>query len=112
MKRSSNEFDDIADDGDDSDVEEEEDDEEMGDDEDDESIEVIPAKQRKLSQGSSNSYASITSEDAQSNSPKTEPLIDQNRLSVARMIRRSSQTLGRKAAQKWEISYHLDSRQF
>lgn len=100
VKRSSNEFDDIADDGDDSDVEEEEDDEEMGDDEDDESIEVIPAKQRKLSQGSSNSYASITSEDAQSNSPKTEPLIDQNRLSVARMIRRSSQTLGRKAAQK------------
>ena len=55
VKRSSNEFDDIADDGDDSDVEEEEDDEEMGDDEDDESIEVIPAKQRKLSQGSSNS---------------------------------------------------------
>ncbi|RCK55785.1 Autophagy-related protein 18 [Candida viswanathii] len=96
VKRNSDEFDDIADDGDDSDVDEGED-EEMGDDE---SIEVIPAKQRKLSQGSSNSYASVNSEDAQSNSPKTEPLIDQNRLSVARMIRRSSQTLGRKAAQK------------
>ncbi|RCK60442.1 Autophagy-related protein 18 [Candida viswanathii] len=96
VKRNSDEFDDIADDGDDSDVDEGED-EEMGDDE---SIEVIPAKQRKLSQGSSNSYASVNSEDAQSNSPRTEPLIDQNRLSVARMIRRSSQTLGRKAAQK------------
>ncbi|KAL6453938.1 LOW QUALITY PROTEIN: ATG18 Autophagy-related protein 18 [Candida maltosa Xu316] len=95
-KTSSEDFENLADDGDDSDIDEDED---MADD-DDESIEVIPAKQRKLSQGSANSYASVNSEDIQSGSPKTEPLIDQNRLSVARIIRRSSQTLGRKAAQK------------
>lgn len=94
IKRNSEEFEDIRDDGDDSDVDDED------GDIDDESLEVIPAKQRKLSQGSTNSYTSVNSEDVQSNSPKTEPLIDQNRLSMARIIRRSSQTLGRKAAQK------------
>lgn len=61
----------------------------------------VPTKQRKLSQGSTNSFKSFTSgisnEDLRE---KTEPVIDQNRLSVARIIRRSSQTLGRKAAQK------------
>ncbi|KAK6457506.1 autophagy-related protein 18 [Scheffersomyces xylosifermentans] len=88
----------LGDDGDDSD--------EVDDNEDDESIEVIPSKQRKLSQGSSNSFTSFNSEDLYakdaSSSPvqKSEPLIDQNRLSVARLIRRSSQTLGRKAAQR------------
>ena len=92
IKRNSEEFEDIRDDGDDSDVDDED------GDIDDESLEVIPAKQRKLSQGSTNSYTSVNSEDVQSNSPKTEPLIDQNRLSMARIIRRSSQTLGRKAA--------------
>ncbi|KAF6070152.1 WD domain, G-beta repeat family protein [Candida albicans] len=68
IKRNSEEFEDIRDDGDDSDV-----DDEDGD---------------------------IDDESLESNSPKTEPLIDQNRLSMARIIRRSSQTLGRKAAQK------------
>lgn len=99
----------IHDDGDDSDAEADEEDVEVdGDlDDDDESLEVISNKSRKLSQGSSNSYASVSSnlsnEDgdlSQSGGPKTEPFVDQTRLSVARLIRRSSQTLGRKAAQK------------
>ncbi|KAI5966501.1 UBP6 [Candida pseudojiufengensis] len=76
-------------------------DDEDGDDDDDEEEEV-PTKQRKLSQGSSNSFTSINSEDLSA------PIIDQNRLSVARMIRRSSQTLGRKAAQK--MGDYLPSR--
>lgn len=82
----------IQDDGDDSDA----------DDDDDESLEIIPSKHRKLSQDSNNSFTSFNSafsnDDNKDN--KSEPLIDQNRLSVARLIRRSSQTLGRKAAQK------------
>lgn len=82
----------IQDDGDDSDA----------DDDDDESLEVIPSKHRKLSQDSNNSFTSFNSafsnDDNKDN--KSEPLIDQTRLSVARLIRRSSQTLGRKAAQK------------
>lgn len=86
--------DEIEDDGDDSDVD------------DVESLEVLPSKQRKLSQGSSNSYTSMNSgisgisgsEDGKE--PKIDPIVDHARLSVARMIRRSSQTLGRKAAQK------------
>ncbi|EDK38642.2 hypothetical protein PGUG_02740 [Meyerozyma guilliermondii ATCC 6260] len=84
--------DEIEDDGDDSDVD------------DVESLEVVPSKQRKLSQGSSNSYTSMNSgisgmsEDGKE--PKIDPIVDHARLSVARMIRRSSQTLGRKAAQK------------
>ncbi|CUM63337.1 uncharacterized protein PRCAT00000909001 [Priceomyces carsonii] len=106
-KPADEEEDDEIDDGDDSDAEDE--------DGDDESIEIIP-KQRKFSQGSNNSAVSamsgisnISSEDAAAQSvssmpsnkdSKTEPLVDQTRLSVARMIRRSSQTLGRKAAQK------------
>ncbi|KAI3405384.2 UBP6 [Candida oxycetoniae] len=68
----------------------------------DEDEDEVPTKQRKLSQGSSNSFTSINSEDI------TAPIIDQNRLSVARMIRRSSQTLGRKAAQK--MGDYLPSR--
>lgn len=83
----------IEDDGDDSDAEED-------GDGDDVSVEA-PIKQRKLSQGSTNSFTSVksgmSSEDLRE---KTEPVIDQSRLSVARIIRRSSQTLGRKAAQK------------
>lgn len=84
--------DEIEDDGDDSDVD------------DDESLEVLPAKQRKLSQGSTNSFTSVNSgvsgvsEDGREQ--KIDPIVDHARLSVARMIRRSSQTLGRKAAQK------------
>ncbi|KAI5967130.1 ATG18 [Candida theae] len=70
-------------------------------DEEDEDSE-IPSKHRKLSQSSSNSFNSVNSEDANS------PIIDQNRLSVARLIRRSSQTLGRKAAQK--MGDYLPSR--
>mmetsp|Transcript_5172 Transcript_5172/g.5816 ORF Transcript_5172/g.5816 Transcript_5172/m.5816 type:complete len:563 (-) Transcript_5172:105-1793(-) len=82
----------IQDDGDDSDA----------DDDDDESLEVIPSKHRKLSQDSNNSFTSFNSSfsNDESKDNKSEPLIDQNRLSVARLIRRSSQTLGRKAAQK------------
>lgn len=86
----------IHDDGDDSDAED-------GDDDDDESMEVIPNKHRKLSQESNNSFTSFNSalsNDELNKDNKSEPLIDQNRLSVARLIRRSSQTLGRKAAQK------------
>lgn len=84
--------DEIEDDGDDSDVD------------DVESLEALPSKQRKLSQGSSNSYNSINSglsgmsEDTREQ--KADPIVDHARLSVARMIRRLSQTLGRKAAQK------------
>lgn len=58
----------------------------------------VPSKQRKLSQGSSSSFNSTSSTGLEEH--RTEPIIDQNRLSVARLIRRSSQTLGRKAAQK------------
>lgn len=95
----------IQDDGDDSDADDDE------DHDDNESMETAP-KQRKLSQGSLNSFTSIMSgisnfsnEDGTNTGtspkePKTEPIVDQTRLSVARMIRRSSQTLGRKAAQK------------
>lgn len=84
----------IEDDGDDSDAE----------DGDDASLEV-PNKQRKLSQSSSNSYNSVVSgmsgiSGTDDQREKSDPLVDQNRLSVARIIRRSSQTLGRKAAQK------------
>ncbi|KAK6202397.1 autophagy-related protein 18 [Scheffersomyces amazonensis] len=93
-------FDDIRDDGDDSDAE-------VADD--DEANEEISNKQRKLSQSSTNSYVSVNSgvsgDESISNASnsttlKSEPLVDQNRLSVARLIRRSSQTLGRKAAQR------------
>ncbi|KAG2731640.1 hypothetical protein G9P44_005227 [Scheffersomyces stipitis] len=103
-QESTQDDDEFADDGDDSDEAVE------GDDNDDESLEVISNKQRKLSQGSSNSFASFNSgtdellvkeaRESSSQAAKNEPLIDQNRLSVARLIRRSSQTLGRKAAQR------------
>lgn len=100
----------IEDDGDDSDAQDDDDDDD-NDDNDLESLETAP-KQRKLSQGSLNSFTSIMSgissfsnEDGTNTGtspkePKTEPIVDQTRLSVARLIRRSSQTLGRKAAQK------------
>ncbi|ODV80395.1 autophagy-related protein 18 [Suhomyces tanzawaensis NRRL Y-17324] len=103
-------FDDIQDDGDDSDAVNEEDDIEEEDED------ASSTKQRKLSQSSTNSFQSVNSgksiisnEDVPTNTfpkdnsslaHKSEPIIDQNRLSVARLIRRSSQTLGRKAAQK------------
>lgn len=95
-----NDDDEIGDDGDDSDVD---DGEELDDD-----PEFDPSKQRKLSQGSTGSFTSINSglsnEDIPSvtngSSNRSEPIIDQTRLSVARIIRRSSQTLGRKAAQR------------
>lgn len=71
-------------------------------DDEDEGEAEIPTKQRKLSQSSSNSFNSVNSEDTSA------PVVDQNRLSVARLIRRSSQTLGRKAAQK--MGDYLPSR--
>lgn len=97
----------IQDDGDDSDAE----DDEVDDEDDvDDDLEIISNRSRKLSQGSSNSFTSISSNlsndgidllnQPSSKEPKSEPIVDQNRLSVARLIRRSSQTLGRKAAQK------------
>ncbi|ODV69846.1 autophagy-related protein 18 [Hyphopichia burtonii NRRL Y-1933] len=86
----------IQDDGDDSDAE----DDEVDDEDDvDDDLEIISNRSRKLSQGSSNSFTSISS-NLSNDEPKSEPIVDQNRLSVARLIRRSSQTLGRKAAQK------------
>lgn len=91
----------IEDDGDDSDAEAEgECEADIDADAYEDNLEV-PSKQRKLSQGSTNSFTSLNS--ATSNEDqreRTEPVVDQNRLSVARIIRRSSQTLGRKAAQK------------
>ncbi|RKP29784.1 WD40 repeat-like protein [Metschnikowia bicuspidata] len=61
----------------------------------------VPTKQRKLSQSSATSGASVmsgvTSDDYRE---RTEPIVDLTRLSMARIIRRSSQTLGRKAAQR------------
>lgn len=95
----------IEDDGDDSDAEADNDTidgdvDRGGDAYDDIGVEA-PNKQRKLSQGSSTSFTSFNSAlSNEDNRDKSEPVIDQNRLSVARIIRRSSQTLGRKAAQK------------
>lgn len=97
IQKDEDEDDIIHDDGDDSDAED------GDDDDDDESMEVISNKHRKLSQESNNSFTSFNSalsNDELNKDNKSEPLIDQNRLSVARLIRRSSQTLGRKAAQK------------
>lgn len=91
-----NDLDVLEDDGDDSDAEAESKD---GFDEN----YPTPYGHRKLSQGSTHSVNSLNSgvssggEDLRD---KSEPVIDQSRLSVARLIRRSSQTLGRKAAQK------------
>ncbi|ODQ78706.1 hypothetical protein BABINDRAFT_18388, partial [Babjeviella inositovora NRRL Y-12698] len=65
---------------------------------DDESFEeglVVP-KRRSSSSGSLGSGKSVNGTDE----AKSEPLIDLTRRSVARMIRRSSQTLGRKAAER------------
>lgn len=93
----------IQDDGDDSDAEE-------GDENEDDLgyLESGTAvKQRKLSQESNNSFNSFSSgmsNELSGGTPtgkdRSAPLIDQTRLSVARMLRRSSQSLGRKAAQK------------
>lgn len=89
-------LDEIHDDGDDSDEEVIDHD----DPEDYESIDILYNKQRKLSAGSSNSFTSIGTDEIINSTIKSEPLVDQNRLSVARLIRRSSQKIGRKAAQK------------
>lgn len=98
--------DEIRDDGDDSDADDDDEDDE--DDENDNVAEPLPHNRRKLSQGSTGSFTSVNSGMSNEDIPslnnggisKTEPIIDQTRLSVARIIRRSSQTLGRKAAQK------------
>lgn len=95
----------VEDDGDDSDVE--------GDDYSDDGMMDLSKKQRKLSQSSSNSYGSLTSgfsniSGGEEQRDRIEPIVDQNRLSVARLIRRSSQHLGRKAAQK--MGDYLPSR--
>lgn len=63
-------------------------------DSDDEFEPIEVAKHRKLSSGLANLFP-IDGEGA-----RTEPIVDQTRLLVARLIRHSSQTLGRKAAQK------------
>lgn len=87
----------IADDGDDSDADDEDDDDDA---KDTESLEVISSKSRKLSQSSTNLYASISLNISNEEGSPQQPIVDTLRLSVARLIRRSSQTLGRKAAQK------------
>jgi len=96
-------MDEIQDDGDDSDAEVEDVDD-VDESEDFEPIDIADTKHRKLSVGSATSAGSGVSsnlDDASSSpSTKTEPLVDQTRLSVARLIRRSSQNIGRKAAQK------------
>ncbi|WPK23259.1 hypothetical protein PUMCH_000494 [Australozyma saopauloensis] len=96
-----NDDDDMADDGDDSDNDNDGD----GDGDSDDGSSNVPMKQRKLSQSSvasNNSAASGMSGISNSDElrERTEPIVDQTRLSVARIIRRSSQTLGRKAAQR------------
>lgn len=103
-----NEGEDIDLDGNDEEIQDDGDDSDVDEDEDDNEEEAITSKPRKLSQGSTGSFTSINSGLSTEDIPmmnngansKTEPIIDQTRLSVARMIRRSSQTLGRKAAQK------------
>lgn len=95
----------LEDDGDDSDAERD------GDSDDDENDDIRQSaenlgKQRKLSQSSFNSGSNMNG--IEDHKEKTEPIIDHNRLSVARIIRRSSQNLGRKAAQK--MGDYLPSR--
>lgn len=108
--------DEMADDDDDSDKDDEDDDvdedeedevddgDEEGGDSDD-GASNVPIKQRKLSQSSVASNNSVTSgmSGISANDEfkeRSEPIVDQTRLSMARIIRRSSQTLGRRAAQK------------
>lgn len=98
LKKAEEEDDFLEDDGDDSDAE--------GDGDGGNIQNAMEAgSQRKLSQGSTNSLNSGLSSfsnisGATDDKEKNEPVIDQSRLSVARLIRRSSQNLGRKAAQK------------
>jgi autophagy-related protein 18 len=92
---------DIRDDGDDSDAEVADD----GEDYDSASLDVFQSKTRKFSQGSTNSILSnnsgMSNDEVQtSDRDKIEPIVDLTRISMARLIRKSSQTLGRKAAQK------------
>lgn len=101
----------IEDDGDDSDAEAVEVDEAESDaddddnDDDDDDDDETSRNLRTMSRGSHGSLHSLTSTNsimsgADDAKEKVEPIVDQNRLSVARLIRRSSQNLGRKAAQK------------
>lgn len=99
VRKAEEEDDFLEDDGDDSDAE--------GDAESTNLQNTMDAgSQRKLSQGSTNSVNSGLSSfsnlsgNIEDQKERTEPVIDQSRLSVARIIRRSSQNLGRKAAQK------------
>lgn len=99
LKKAEDDEDILEDDGDDSDAE--------GDGENgNTSNPTEQTSQRKLSQGSTNSLNSGTSGFSNISATteelreKNDPVIDQSRLSVARLIRRSSQSLGRKAAQK------------
>lgn len=98
--------DDMEDDGDDSDNDNgNHDNDGEDDDDDDDGISNVPTKQRKLSQSSVASNNSVTSgmsgiSGTDEHKERSEPVVDQTRLSMARIIRRSSQTLGRRAAQK------------
>lgn len=111
--RNHDDDDDMEDDGDDSDNDNGNHDDDDGDgevdDEDDgdsdDGVSNVPTKQRKLSQSSVASNNSITSgmsgvSGTDEHKERSEPVVDQTRLSMARIIRRSSQTLGRRAAQK------------
>lgn len=106
--------DDMEDDGDDSDNDngnhegDDGDDDNDDDGDSDDGVSNVPTKQRKLSQSSVASNNSVTSgmsgmsgvSGTDEHKERSEPLVDQTRLSMARIIRRSSQTLGRRAAQK------------
>lgn len=97
-----NEDEEMADDGDDSDNENDADEEGDGDADSDDGVSNVPTKQRKLSQSSVNSGASGMSgfSGTDDHKERIEPIVDQTRISMARIIRRSSQTLGRKAVQR------------
>lgn len=97
-----NEDEEMADDGDDSDNENDADVEGDADADSDDGASNVPNKQRKLSQSSINSGTSVLSgfSGTEDLKERTEPIVDQTRISMARIIRRSSQTLGRKAVQR------------
>ncbi|GME90973.1 unnamed protein product [Ambrosiozyma monospora] len=91
-----------------SDEEDVDDDDEDVDDEEDEDgdvLEPLPSgltSGRKVSVDSTSSVTSGGGEDSLINKP--EPMVDNSRRSVARMLRRTSQSLGRKAAEKMGTS--------
>lgn len=70
---------------------------ESSDSENEEDGEPVPTSSGMIRRPSSSSVGSLNSTES---ADKVEPLIDTSRSSVARILRRTSQTLGRKAAEK------------